>query len=286
MTIKTWALLGLLVMLACAKPASAAQSYDNCTGFITSLPAVISTQGTWCLKQDLSTAVTTGNAITINTNNVTIDCNDFKLGGLSAGAGTQTIGIHALNRLNATVRRCNIRGFYVGLLFAGTGGGHAIEDNRLDGNTSSGIVVQGDGSVVRRNRVFDTGGSTLGGDGTGIYADKSVDVIDNTVSGATGAASTNGWGIGITANNDFDGSIVGNRVRGLVPGGTGTTFGLIATSSNRLEVRDNAFVGDGSVNSAGVKCDAANGNVHNNTINLFETAIVNCNDDGGNIVHP
>ncbi|HEY0661599.1 MAG TPA: hypothetical protein VGD21_09825, partial [Lysobacter sp.] len=59
-------------------PAQAAQSYDNCTGFIDSLPATITTQGTWCLRKDLSTAMSSGNAITIATNNVTIDCNDFK----------------------------------------------------------------------------------------------------------------------------------------------------------------------------------------------------------------
>src|SRR4249920_3466180 len=93
--------LGAL-LLGCAGSAHAAQSYDNCTGFITSLPAVITTQGTWCLKQDLATTVTSGSAITINTNNVTIDCNDFKLGGLGAGLATLANGIYSLNRVNAT----------------------------------------------------------------------------------------------------------------------------------------------------------------------------------------
>src|SRR4029079_7326065 len=107
--------------------ALAAQSYDNCTGYITVLPAIISTQGTWCLKQDLATAITSGAAITINTNNVTIDCNNFKLGGLAAGLGTNAYGVFANNRFNATVRHCNVRGFYVGVFLAGaSGGGHAV----------------------------------------------------------------------------------------------------------------------------------------------------------------
>ena len=80
--------LVLLLFLCGPRAAHAAQSYDNCTGFITSVPAVISTQGTWCLKQDLATAIASGNAISVNANNVTLDCNDFKLGGLAAGAGT------------------------------------------------------------------------------------------------------------------------------------------------------------------------------------------------------
>jgi len=96
-------------------PADAAQSYDNCTGFITSLPATISTQGTWCLNKDVSTAVTSGAAITIAANNVTLDCNDFKLGGLAAGLTTQAVGVYALDRFNISVRHCNIRGFYFGI---------------------------------------------------------------------------------------------------------------------------------------------------------------------------
>src|SRR4249919_1254017 len=143
-------LLLLALCLLAPRAAHAAESYDNCTGFITSVPTVISSQGTWCLKQDLATAMTTGVAITIATNNVTIDCNDFKLGGLAAGLGTTAYGIFSSNHLNTTVRRCNIRGFYVGLDLGGvSSGGNVAEDNRLDGNVNIGIWMEGDGSVVR-----------------------------------------------------------------------------------------------------------------------------------------
>ncbi|HEY0660644.1 MAG TPA: hypothetical protein VGD21_04900 [Lysobacter sp.] len=40
-----------------AMPAFATESYDNCNGFIDTLPATISTQGTRCLRKDLSTAM-------------------------------------------------------------------------------------------------------------------------------------------------------------------------------------------------------------------------------------
>src|SRR4249919_615558 len=108
-------LLGIALLVA--PRAAHAETYNTCTGFITSVPTVITTQGTWCLKQDLTTALTIGVAITINTNNVTIDCNDFKLGGLAAGVGSQVHGIYAANRSNLTVRHCNIRGFYNGVYF-------------------------------------------------------------------------------------------------------------------------------------------------------------------------
>src|SRR6188472_3928576 len=89
----------------------AAESYDNCTGFITSLPAVISTQGTWCFKQDLNTSISSGSAISVNTNNVTLDCNNFKLGGLLAGPNSSTIGVYSFNgRQNIAILNCSIRG--------------------------------------------------------------------------------------------------------------------------------------------------------------------------------
>ena len=123
--------------------ARAAQSYDNCAGFIDSLPATISTQGVWCLRKDLATSMTSGNAINITTNNVTIDCNDFKIGGLGAGNASTTSGIYANNRQNVTVRHCNVRGFHYGIIFNG-GAGHLVEDNRLDNSLYRGIYVSGD----------------------------------------------------------------------------------------------------------------------------------------------
>src|SRR6478735_8356973 len=129
-----------LPLLALSTPALAAPSYDACTGFIPSLPTTITQQGVWCLNKDLATAITTGDAIAINTNNVTIDCNGFKLGGLLAGLGTQTTGIHANGRSNITLRDCNIRGFAVGVSLEGSSGsGHRIERNRVEGSTFAGI---------------------------------------------------------------------------------------------------------------------------------------------------
>src|SRR5690606_14805653 len=96
----------------------------------------------------------------VTTNNVTIDCNDFKIGGLAAGSGTATYGIYANDRFNLTVRNCNIRGFQIGIITT-EGGGHLIEDNGLDANTYIGIRVRSSGSTIRNNRVVDTGGSTV-----------------------------------------------------------------------------------------------------------------------------
>jgi hypothetical protein len=273
-----------LALLSVTRVVHAAESYDNCTGFITSLPAVINAQGTWCMKQDLATAISSGNAITIAANNVIIDCNDFKLGGLAAGISTGTLGIYSLNRSNVTVRHCNLRGFYYGVLLQGAGGsGHAVEDNRFDGNTFISVNVDGDGSVIRRNRVFDTGGSTWQTDAYGISAYFTVDILDNTVSGVVARSGGGGGAIGIYTNTSDSGNVIGNRVRGLVKDGTNFAVGIANVNDTRVEMRDNNVMGAGEL---GLSCGNSNDTAKDNVINGFGIALVSCSNVGGNAILP
>jgi len=277
----------LLASLIAAPGSVRAETYNTCAGFIDTLPATITTQGTWCLRHDLSTAITNGHAITINTNNVTIDCNYFKLGGLAAGAGTLTDGIYASNRTNATVRHCNIRGFQRGANVTGTGGGHVFEDNRFDASTYRGIEVQGDGSVVRRNHVIDTGGSSaVTGFAYGIFTYDAVDVLDNTVTGVlpTATLAGNGNAIGIYTAGNPNGSISGNRVRGLVPLGSGTARGIYNLNSGRISLVGNHVIGDGSAGSTGLRCQNSGGSTKDNIVNGFDTGIDTCTNNGGNVI--
>jgi len=269
-------------------PARAAESYDNCAGFIDSLPATIASQGTWCLRKDLSTGMTSGIAIEVTTNNVTIDCNDFKIGGLAAGTGTETYGIYAFSRLNATVRNCNIRGFFRGIHLSGPGGGHLVEDNSLDGNTSYGMYVDGGGSTIRNNRVIDTGGSTIefSSSAVGIYAEDGVDVINNTVNGvAPELANENATGILTSANGE--GSVSGNRVRGLAPTGTGVPRGIHSSGSVRIMIRDNDVQGPGAgmAGGVGIRCFIDLGTARNNMVAGFATGITGCLSSS-NVVNP
>lgn len=267
--------LAALVLGGLPGASSAAESYDNCTGFIDSVPATITTQGTWCLNKDLSTGIANGSAIIVNTNNVTIDCNDFKLGGLAAGTGTLTIGIQANSRYNLTVRRCNIRGFNGGVETM-AGGGHRIENNRFDNNTLRGIDIQSPGSVIRGNLVIDTGGSSSSAaTAYGIFATNGVDIIDNTVNGvAPGGANANAIGIG--SNFNGDGGITGNRVRALASNGTGLDLGIYNTNSGRLVIRDNDVQGNGSSASIGIRCITNQGTARGNIISGFDTGVQNC----------
>jgi len=273
------------VCSALPSPALAAQSYDNCTGFIESVPTTISTQGTWCLHHDVNTAITSGNAINVGANNVTIDCNDFKIGGLAAGTGTNTLAVYINGKYNVTVRHCNIRGFRSGV-DASNGGGTLVEDNNFDSNTLYGMFIANPGSTVRRNRVIDTGGSTSApGTAYGIFVYDDVEVVDNTIDGVAGTPDGGGAAsaYGILTNVSGTANVVGNRVRGLAASGTGTTFGIWNVSSGRVITRDNEVQGTGVANSVGVGCSDNTGTARGNVIAGFATAIANCFADSNSV---
>ena len=261
--------------LAWPTPTRAAESYDNCTGFIDSLPATIGTQGVWCLRKDLSTAMTSGNAIEVVANNVTLDCNDFKIGGLAAGAGSQARGVYTSGRMNITVRNCNVRGFHWGIALSG-GAGHLIEDNRLDQNLRIGIYLfSSENNRIRRNAVYDTGGATGFNESTGIFTGVAhADIENNTVAGVF-ANAANSWAYGIKASAGGT-SVRGNQVRGLVASGSGLAYGIYNSNSGRLVVRDNDIHGSGAAGSTGVRCSNSLATARDNVISGFDTAISNC----------
>ena len=269
-------LLALLLLIPAAPAALAAESYDGCAGFIDALPATISTQGTWCLRKDLSTSVAGGAAITIATNNVTIDCNGFKLGGLGAGAGSQASGVFATQRLNATIRNCAIRGFHTGVFLVGNnGGGHLVEDNRIDQSLVVGVYVAGTGNLVQRNRILDTGTSDLV---DGIAIDAAADILDNTVEGIVGGVATGIYAYGAGSE------VRGNRVRNF---SANVSNGIVLMDPQQSAV-DNRILGIASNFAAGAAITApstATSFCRDNLMSGFEMGLASCADNGGNVVH-
>ena len=275
-----------LAFLFPTSDARAAESYDACTGTITALPYTINTPGTWCVKQHLFTSATSGAAITVNSSNVTIDCNDFKIEGTSAGAGTANRGILASGKLNVTVRNCQVRGFQYGIALVGvTGGDHLVEHNRLSGNTSYGIFVEGDGSLIRDNQVSMTGGSTLTPNAYGIYGRYIVDIHDNIVGGVVGNGNA-GNIIGIYTLNNTGGTVAGNRVHGLVKAGTVGLRGILNSQSSRVVLMRNNVAGDGSTAGVGITCTNSTSRVKDTVISGFPTGLSGCGDAGRNDITP
>lgn len=276
-------LLGLVGLATSALPVQAAESYDNCSGTITSLPATIGTQGTWCMTKDLATSMTSGAAITVTTNNVTIDCNDFKLGGLNAGEATQTIGIRALNRTNITVRNCSVRGFRVGVYLQGSGSGHLLEDSRLDGNRYVGAWLHGDGNMIRGNTVANTGFGPSN-EYAGIVTWGDADIIDNTVDGVFAADATNGSTYGIVASDGSVTTVLGNRVRNIAPNGSGIAVGIWIPAGGQAV--SNQLIGPGT--GTAIYAFSNNACVYKDNISkYFETqASAVCTSGGGNVFLP
>jgi len=270
-----------LLLLAAGLSAAPAQAETTQCTIIDALPAVISNAGTYCLGKDLGTPVATGGAITINANNVTLDCNGRKLGGLAAGIGTSATGVFAYNRSNVTIRNCNIRGFMYGVgLYGGAGGGHLVEDNRFDGNTYTAVYVNGDGSTIRDNLIFSTGGgSTGGGWAQGIESHGDNSVLGNTIWGMTPVTSRNDTQ-GITIGNNTAGIVAGNRVSGLAGE---LNLGIrLYDSATRVRLVDNSF--DASMWI--VYCDVAGAAVMKDNIFSGGSVHPGCIDAGGNFDVP
>ncbi len=281
------AALLLLAMLIPARHAQA-ETFNTCAGFIDSIPAVVGTQGVWCLRKDLATNLTGVNAIEIATNNATIDCNGFKLGNLAAGVGTFSVGIYAYERSNITVRNCNIRGFRWGIAVYGNdpGSGVLVEDNILEGNTSYGIYAMNYDAIVQGNRVLNTGGSPGATYNQAISSmgDVIVNVIDG-VSGSTDVENSSAFGIyaGGAGGSVQDGVVVrGNRIRNLVPTGAGNVRG-ISTASYMSVVRDNVMVESVPTSGMGMYCNS--GLLFDNVIVNFSTGNSGCIDKSGNVIN-
>jgi parallel beta-helix repeat protein len=278
-------ILPLLPLVALLSAPVAHAEVQNCT-IITSLPTTISTQGLYCLTEDLSTPIESGNAITVDVNNVTIDCNGFKLGGLAAGDDTRTRGIYAASRLNTVVRNCSIRGFHMGIYFNG-GGGHVVEDNRFDNNTYVGVgIFTSDGDIIRRNHVVDTGGNTpilVGTDGQayGIAGQSSTGLLieHNTVVNTSATATTGKGAYGISAITS-QGVLRDNVVQNVLGDGTDNSYGLMALAS-RAVIRDNSAINPATTGYA-IYGSADSWCADNHLLGFTTGQLGPCQDGGGN----
>jgi len=249
---------------------------------INTLPTVIGTQGIYCLKKDLATSITTGAAITINANNVTIDLNGFKLGGLGGGAGSQAKGIAATGRTNITLRNGSVRGFYAGIHLAGGGSGHLIEDMRVEGSLQTGIFIGAAGTIIRRNVISAIGG---GSDSSayGIYiAANGVSVTDNVVDGVH--ETYQAVGIMMISGSER-GIIAGNEVRDFGAVQSLTSRGIWVSGTNRMVIKDNYVVNTTAGALHGIHADGASDACIGNVVSAsFSNPIYGCDYSSGNHV--
>ncbi len=195
------AAMAAFISLAPAIPTAHAET-TLCTE-ITALPFTITAQGVYCLKQNLNVNLSASGsaAITINAGNVTIDFNGFRVNNQAPLATNEANGVYAQDRKNITVQNGFIRGFNRGIFLdevtVDASANHLVEGMKIADSGAVGILVEGDKSVVRDNRVLDTGGGPANS-ANGILLQVANDglVADNIVSGVSETSLTNGIGIG------------------------------------------------------------------------------------------
>ncbi len=234
--------LAAVVLFGLGAPGSSLAETMDCTP-ITSLPKIITVQGIYCLTGNLSTTMTTGHAIEIQTNNVTIDLNGWKLGGLNAGTATQTNGIYAYDRKNITIRNGTVRGFYRGVYLDGANAqGNLIEDIRAEQNRFAGIDTHGRGDIIRRNQVVDTGGSSYTFAAVGVYVTgDGARVIDNDIVGVIGSGGVPAKGIDQRTGT---GAVIEyNRIAEVANPDAGFSLGINMYDSSNTLVSGNRITG-------------------------------------------
>jgi hypothetical protein len=193
--------------------AHAADGFDNCAGFIDTLPKTVKTPGTWCLRKDLAMATGQGQAITIASDGVTLDCNGFGIDGSAGGISTKAMGIYAIDRRDLAVRDCRVSGFYMGILLEGNGRDNLVEDSLVEHSRYKGAYMSGLNNRFLRNRVLDTGGSP---GNVAVAIEVAGEIVDNVVDGVR-TVLHDLFVIGISAGGTDGGIVRGNRVRGLDP---------------------------------------------------------------------
>ena len=113
---------------------------------ITSVPYTISTPGFYYLAKDL-TLTTSGSAITVEANDVTIDLMGFTL---NYTGSTMPVGVYMNGRNNVEVRNGTVTNFENGISEGSDDGmNHRVINIRAHNNKNPGIALKGSGHLVK-----------------------------------------------------------------------------------------------------------------------------------------
>lgn len=234
---RTPVLCTFAILAALGPDPAAAQAPAGCTGEITSLPYTVTSNGNYCLKNTMFTALLSGAAITVHSSVITavIDLRGFAINNLAGGSSSTATAIEALDKSNLVVRNGRIQSFRYGITLGTTGGsepyGNVVENIHIDSARYAGIQVFGRGHQVRGCTVtrFGQPGSSPA---VGIYVVGENNLVEDNVVAESLAANGRGiWALGVRHQ------IVGNRV--LNPQGKGIDL----DGASSAVYRDNQVTG-------------------------------------------
>src|ERR1700730_469172 len=179
---------------------------------INSVPYTITAPGNYVLGASLTFSPASGNAISVNAHNVTIDLNGHYLYN-PAFAANSANAIYSNNKGNITVRNGQIIGFNVGVYLDNPSSGplnagHIVESVRLTDCGVGIFLTSGTTSVFQNNQI----GTTVAGNyGIALASGGGNRVVGNVISGYSPGA------VGIISNggNYLEGNTLSNCATGI-----------------------------------------------------------------------
>ncbi len=186
---------------------------------ISKVPYLITKPGLYLLKKDLvftPTIAASGQAITINADDVTLDLGGHVISTSAPQNGTNTtrgIGLASAPTIHTTIRNGVLRNFNQGI-YLSAGGAAArvlIEDMFISNSGTDGIRVEATSIEIRRCKIVDTGYNQAinGTFGISAFGEGTTRIVDNDISNS--AYTTGFLATGISTSS---GIVERNRVRG------------------------------------------------------------------------
>lgn len=256
----------------------------TCT-VISSVPFTISTPGTYCLINNLSTSQNGGGAILINASNVKLDCNGRTI--TNKNSGNSDVGIASMGRNAVSVENCGVDGFEEGIHFDVKSNMVSIRNNSIRNARTYGIIAWGNSIEIVGNSVIDTKyvsasrnynqAIVVSAYSPGVLS-RDVVIRGNRVLGLSGTAQMQA----IRVEYSTAPVIEGNHVGRLLPTSTGYGFAIFTSSASRAVIKDNILTGSPSYPLSGIQSDSTaicTGNI----INGYRTSgVPTCGVSGGN----
>lgn len=234
---------------------------QDCTE-ITAVPATIGAPGKYCLAQDFTMNSTTAKAITINANDVTLDCQGHMLKNTATSNAGTSAGIFLNGHNNVNIQHCRVIGgfqngidVFQNLTVANKNYYIQVQDNYVAGPFWTGIRAYGSGVEVTGNKVYDIGGQLnqyaigIRVGGSNVPNGFKLQIVrDNIVVGTNSPYSA---AYGIFSDGSLSSTFLDNGVAGTTAAPGKVAYGLYVIGQYS-RISDNHVTGTGAPGEAGI----------------------------------
>lgn len=181
---------------------------------ITTIPYTISSPGYYELGSNISSTNSNFSAITINSDNVTLDLKNYTLSNSGAGPNTISNGVYANQRKNVTIQNGAVSNFLYGIRLEDTSTNYSVSNYLVKNvktlsNTFRGMCISGTNNSVTCCIVDDTQGCTFFSNAfsCGIEVKGVCNYVARNVISTVFPQGT-GEGLGISVSDGGNGSLI------------------------------------------------------------------------------